>query len=103
MEPVVPGLGEDSQGTVQDPISLIQGGGVDHHQILRQLVEMGHGEENTSTALTMKLPRSYMPEIDTGRLLRLKAVRHYIPSLLDGGYKKELMQQICYSFDGQSK
>ncbi|GES64126.1 hypothetical protein ATEIFO6365_0008019600 [Aspergillus terreus] len=101
MEPVVPGLGEDSQDTVQDLISLlIQGGGANRHQILQQLVEMGHGE-NASTALTMTLPRSYMADIDTRSLLQINFVRPSITPLLDDECKGELMQQIGFSFNGR--
>lgn len=64
---------------------------------------MTKGEQNPSDTLTMRLPKSYMPDIDTWHRLRPgpgdKGKRPFINSQW---VEKELLKQICYSFGGES-
>ncbi|KAL4912949.1 hypothetical protein BDW62DRAFT_9096 [Aspergillus aurantiobrunneus] len=59
-------------------------------------------ERNTSDAMIKRLPRSYMPDIDTGHILRIGFENKAKPSLFyEGIVEKEVFKQTCYSFDGQ--
>ncbi|KAL4982240.1 hypothetical protein BDW68DRAFT_195524 [Aspergillus falconensis] len=105
MEPGNRSIGwEEDQDTVQQLMNLLaQSGEVDEDRILRQLAEMINAEGNASDALTMRLPRSYMPDIDTRHILRiLSSGNNARPSLVYSRLNEiEVLEQICYSFDGQ--
>ncbi|KAL4747421.1 hypothetical protein BDW72DRAFT_209663 [Aspergillus terricola var. indicus] len=103
MEPLAAEDREEHQVTVQQLMSLLtQSGEDDQDQILLQLAEMINAEGNASDALATRLPRSYMPDIDTGHILRIGFGSEAFPSLVYSvPIEDAVMEQICYSFDGQ--
>ncbi|KAL4794834.1 hypothetical protein BDV19DRAFT_364006 [Aspergillus venezuelensis] len=62
-----------------------------------------NAEGSTSNTMIRRLPRSYMPDIDTGYILRIGFENDANPSLLfhEETIENEVLEQVCYSFDGQ--
>ncbi|KAL3475570.1 hypothetical protein BJX99DRAFT_157936 [Aspergillus californicus] len=61
---------------------------------------MPNTEGNTWNTPTMRLPRSYMPDIDTRHILQ--SGTEIKPSLVDSRLcEDEILEQTCFSFNGQ--